>query len=79
VLGVPANDTDDAMRAFVDRHALGGVPQLVDDDGTIWARFGVAYQPAWVFLGPGGEREVVAGALSEQALEERLAALGAGG
>jgi hypothetical protein len=74
---VPANADDEDMRAFVERHELGDVPQLVDDDGSVWSRFGVAYQPAWVFVGPDGDPEVVAGALVDQ-LPDRLDAFLAG-
>lgn len=63
------------MREFVARHGLGQVPQAVDTDGTLWERFGVAYQPAWVFIDDGGEVRVHAGALSAEGLEEAVAEL----
>jgi peroxiredoxin len=78
ILGVTAKDTDEAMRAFVERHGLEDMVQLVDDDGSIWARYGVAYQPAWVFIDADGEVGVVAGALGEDALAERLEDLATG-
>lgn len=71
-IGVPAHDTDDNMHEFVERHGLEEMLHLVDDDGDIWARFGVAYQPAWVFVSPDGDLDVVAGALFDEALFERL-------
>lgn len=71
-VGIPAKDTDDAMRAFVERHGLHGMVQAVDDDGSLWARFGVAYQPAWVFLSADGDVDLVAGALYDEALFARI-------
>lgn len=72
---MPAHDSDDNMHVFVERHGLEAVLHLVDDDGDIWERFGVAYQPAWVFVTPDGETDVVAGALFDDALFERLDAM----
>lgn len=71
-MGVPAHDTDDEMRAFVTRYGLEGMTQVVDDDGSIWARFGVRAQPAWTFLPTEGEPETVYGALYDSALGERI-------
>jgi hypothetical protein len=72
---VPANDSDDAMQAFVDEFDLGALTHLVDDDGAIWGRFGVAYQPAWAFIDRAGGVEVVAGAIPDDELDARLEAL----
>lgn len=63
------------MREFVERHGLEMVPQAVDTDGSLWQRFGVAYQPAWVFIDDRGEVRVHAGALSDEELEEAVAEL----
>jgi hypothetical protein len=63
------------MREFVAEFALDEVLHIVDDDGTIWGRFGVAYQPAWVFIAPDGTIEVVAGAIPDGELESRLTAI----
>jgi hypothetical protein len=73
-VGVPAQDTDEAMRDFVDRHGLGAMTQVVDDDGALWARFGVRVQPAWVFLPDDGEAVPVYGPLFDGALDERIEA-----
>jgi hypothetical protein len=55
---VPGNDSTDAMQAFVDEHGLA-FPQAVTEDGSRWARFGVAYQPAWVFVDDWGTSTLV--------------------
>jgi hypothetical protein len=71
-LGIPALDGDDAMLAFVERHGLEGMPQAVDDDGDLWARFRVRVQPAWVFVAPDGTTQTVLGALYDEALFDRI-------
>lgn len=60
------------MQEFVDRHGLHDMTQVVDDDGDLWARFGVRVQPAWVFVPAEGEADAVYGGLHGDALEERI-------
>lgn len=62
------------MQAFVDRHGLT-FPNLRDDRGEIFARFGVPYQPAWAFVAADGSFDVSLGALSGDQLEALLAGL----
>jgi hypothetical protein len=59
------------MQGFVDTFSLG-FPQAVSEDGSLWARFGVPYQPAWVFVNDDGTAQVVHGVLSEPDLEATL-------
>jgi hypothetical protein len=59
------------MQGFVDEFSIG-FPQAVSEDGSLWARFGVPYQPAWVFVNDEGRAEVVQGAISEQDLTKIL-------
>lgn len=69
---MPANDTLDEMRGFVERYGLEDMPQVADVDDTIWARYGVRYQPAWVFIDDDGSTETYAGALAGPALDAAL-------
>jgi hypothetical protein len=71
-VGITAQDRDEAMAAFVDRHGLEAMPQAVDDDGELWARLGVRVQPAWVFVEPDGGSATVLGALYDDALFDRI-------
>lgn len=48
----------DAMQAFIDDYGLD-FPQAVTEDGSLWSHFGVAYQPAWVFIDDAGTSTVV--------------------
>lgn len=61
--------------AFVARHQLEGMTQVVDDDGSLWAYFGVSYQPAWVFVDDDGTATLIPGALGPERLVEQLDAL----
>lgn len=67
-VGVAAHDTVEAMAGFVDGFGLGSFPHLADPEAKIWARFGVPYQPAWVFVSSTGEAVRVQGALPESEL-----------
>jgi hypothetical protein len=73
---VPGNDSTDAMQAFVDEHGLA-FPQAVTEDGSLWARFGVAYQPAWVFVDDSGKSTLVPYAPPKAEHERTLADLNA--
>jgi peroxiredoxin len=59
---------------FVQRHGLS-FPNVLDADGSIFAGFGVASQPAWVFQDAGGNRERVSGAMPTAEIETRLTAI----
>jgi hypothetical protein len=65
-LGDPAS-----MRGFVDNFGLG-FPQAVSVDGRLWAEFGVAGQPAWVFVDDSGATDLYPYELSRDELEEIL-------
>lgn len=64
------------MRDFVARHDLpDSMPQVIDADGRLWARFGVSYQPAWAFVDDDGQVDVHAGPLYGDGLVQRVEAL----
>jgi thiol-disulfide isomerase/thioredoxin len=74
-VGVAARDQLPAMKDFVSKYQLGSFQHLADVDGAVWQRFGVTQQPAFAFIGADGTVQVVKGALSEQALTERVSRL----
>ena len=71
-IGMPGRDDVAAMRGFVDQYGLQDMPQAVSEDGSLWGRFGVPGQPAWVFVTPSGKYQVVLGSMELGALEDTL-------
>jgi len=63
------------VQSFIDEFALDGFPHTIDESGELWAGYGVAGQPAWVFIDADGTTETVAGSLGEAGITERLDAL----
>jgi thiol-disulfide isomerase/thioredoxin len=76
-VGVAARSDTGAMQNFVDRYHLG-FTNLNDADGSIWARYNVPWQPAYVFYRPDGSSTFVnnpTAAMPQQELADRVAAL----
>ena len=76
-VGVAAHSDVGAMQGFVDRYHLD-FPNLNDADGSIWARYNVPWQPAYVFYRADGSSTFVnnpTSAMSQQELADRVAAL----
>ncbi len=66
------------MAAFVERHGVGSFPHVVDPEGaseSVWARFGIVTQPAWVFVNDDGSTETLVGILGEDGLNAEIDAL----
>ncbi len=74
-IGVAGLDKVPAMRTFVDKYRLTGFTELADTDGSVWTKFGVTQQPAFAFVDPNGNIDVVKSGLSETDLTRRVAAL----
>jgi thiol-disulfide isomerase/thioredoxin len=76
-VGVAARSDVGAMEDFVSKYHLG-FTNLNDADGSIWARYNVPWQPAYVFYRPDGSSTFVnnpTSAMSQQELSDRVAAL----
>jgi thiol-disulfide isomerase/thioredoxin len=76
-VGVAARSDVADMQRFVDKYKLN-FTNLNDADGSIWARFNVPWQPAYLFVKPDGTSSFVnnpTSAMSEQDLASRVAAL----
>lgn len=66
-----------AMQGFVSRYNLN-FTNINDADGSIWAKFNVPWQPAYVFVRPDGSSSFVnnpTSAISQQDLTDRVRAL----
>lgn len=74
-VGVGAQGELDALREFTTKYGVDGFTELADTDAAVWARFGVTRQPAYAFINPGGQVEVVKGSLPEADLTARVQAL----
>ncbi|WP_460358224.1 protein disulfide oxidoreductase [Mycobacterium sp. ZZG] len=77
-VGVAARSDVAAMQGFVSKYNLN-FPNLNDADGSIWARYNVPWQPAYVFYRADGSSTFVnnpTSAMPQQELQERVSALG---
>lgn len=76
-VGVATRADNSALQAFVSKYGLG-FTNINDADGSIWAKFNVPWQPAYVFLRPDGSSSFVnnpTSAMSQQELTDRVKAL----
>ncbi len=53
-IGIPGRSDTASMQQFVGTYGLSGMTQVVDDTGSLWANFNVAYQPALVTIAADG-------------------------
>ena len=76
-VGVAARSDVAAMQGFVSKYGLN-FTNLDDADGSIWARFNVPWQPAYLFVKPDGTSTFVnnpTSAMPQQELSDRVTAL----
>ncbi len=76
-VGVAARSDVGAMQDFVSKYNLN-FTNLNDADGSIWARYNVPWQPAYVFYRADGSSTFVnnpTSAMPQQELSDRVAAL----
>lgn len=76
-VGVAARSDVAAMQNFVSKYHLN-FTNLNDADGSIWARYNVPWQPAYVFYRADGSSTFVnnpTSAMPEQELSDRVSAL----
>ena len=72
IIGVAGRDDVEPMREFVAEHGLQDMTHVVDVDGSVWASYGISYQPAWVFIDEDGDAAVAAGAIGYDGLFEGI-------
>jgi len=77
-IGVAGGGELEEMQAFVRETGTGDLQHLVDADGSLWRRFGVVAQPAFVFVLPDGTTDEFLGAMDAQHLRETVASLAGG-
>ena len=59
------------MEQFLFRTGVEGFPNISDPDGDIWARYGVTYQPTFVFIAADGSTERF-GAMGQARIQEAI-------
>jgi hypothetical protein len=69
VIGVAWTGDEGSFQDFIDRHGVT-FPNINDEPGNIFNRFGISYQPALVIVGTDGSTETVAGAVDEDLLRQ---------
>jgi peroxiredoxin len=70
-VGVAWTGSDSDFQGFIDKYSLT-FPQLSDDPGAVYERFGVAAQPAMVIVKTDGTTETIVGAVDESLLDQIL-------
>jgi thiol-disulfide isomerase/thioredoxin len=76
-LGIAGRSDDGQMQNFVSKYSLN-FTNLNDADGSLWARYNVPWQPAYVFYKADGSSTFVnnpVAAMPQQELSDRVAAL----
>ena len=76
-VGIAGRSDVGQMQGFVSKYGLN-FTNLNDSDGSLWARFGVPWQPAYLFVRPDGSSTFVnnpTAAMPEQELSDRVKAL----
>ena len=76
-VGVAWTGSDDAFQGFIDKHGMT-FPQISDNSGTVFQRFGVPSQPAFVVVAPDGTATSQLGAVDEATLDELISSATAG-
>ena len=77
-VGVAWYGDDASFQGFVDKYSLT-FPQISDNPGDVFNRFGVPYQPAMAIIDAAGTVKVSLGAVEESALDAALTAAVAAG
>jgi peroxiredoxin len=68
-VGVAWSGSEGEFQGFIDDHGLT-FPQISDDPGEIYEKFGIAYQPALVIVKADGSTERVAGSVDPSLLQQ---------
>jgi len=72
LVGVPGGDSQDSYRNFVSKHQLDDIPQVTNEDGDLWGKFGVSSQPRWVLVRTDGTLERGGGAPPPDIVQDAL-------
>ena len=59
------------MEQFISRTGVDGFPNINDESSEIWARYGVTYQPSFVFIAADGSTERF-GSLGQASIQQAI-------
>lgn len=71
-VGVAGRSDEASVDNFIAETGVGGFTHAFDEDGSVWAEFGVVSQPSFAFIDAEGNTEVEFGRQGEDSLTERL-------
>lgn len=74
-VGIAGRDDVGAVNDFIATYDVGGFTHAFDEDGSVWAEFGVTSQPTFAYVSADGSVDVQFGRQGEAGLTERLDAL----
>lgn len=58
IIGVAGRDTAEAAEAFVSDLGVSDIEHILDEDGSVWAEYGVFLQPSTAVINDDGTQEV---------------------
>lgn len=68
-VGMPGRAEVEDHQRFIDDFGLDDFPQLADPDGSLWRRFGISSQPAWVLINDDGTTETIPTGLGQEQIQ----------
>jgi hypothetical protein len=74
-VGMPGRGEAEEHQRFIDDFGLNGIPHVADPDGSLWRRFGISSQPAWVLINDDGTTEVIPTGLGHDQIQASVADL----
>ena len=74
-VGMPGRGDVEEHQRFIDDFGLTAIPHVADPDGSLWRRFGITSQPAWVLINDDGTTEVVPTGLGHDQIQSSVADL----
>lgn len=74
-VGMPGRGDVEEHQRFIDDFGLTAIPHVADPDGSLWRRFGITSQPAWVLINDDGTTEVAPTGLGHDQIQSSVADL----
>ena len=72
LIGIPGRDSQSEMNGFVSTYGVGNMPHLPDEQGDLWTRYGVSYQPRWLLIRTDGTEQAGGGEIPASVVTDAL-------